>query len=452
MATKMNDVDGAGIPLFFACGASQCSEITSGTDGCTRELKHLEFIAQPLSGKYTCPTGFKVRTERLPSMRSFGGISPPDTLTTTIKGKTTTTDLNGKIKVKSLCPKSSTNNFVQVCELEKFEDDDNKAMCYMGEMPRGPLGIVGARGGPRGHRWTHTNISKCPDDFKDPGAIKQFMRGYCSKVDNIDKGVCNKFWGTDSLETRDDAYVAICRGRDTKNDPRCACINAVPPKDVPASVAWIFDQNCGDPTINAWRTQHMNNVTFQDCRQYWTTTGNDNTILRNNTMEQSCTLNFPGETPQQRLPPPTAIAVPVQPEVSISAPKPTTPSTSLFPFLPSIPFLQSTPQSNLPVEQTKPLPSQSVAFNPDSTSDPGPSASNPSDHPSDGRVNILPINDIRPNLSSEKQTNNPNNTSMLFLKILLFVIIACAIGAGVKYFNNNKSISTNQTIASTGEL
>jgi hypothetical protein len=180
---------------------------------------------------------------------------------------------------------------------------------------------------------------RCP--LLNPDSKHTYMTSYCSDFDGIfgNKELCNEWWageGGTMLQNRDRLAVNFCTQDKYKNLPECACINAKPQRDLPEATAWIFDTECGDPTKNAYHTQNMKNVTWQDCRQYWDINDVYDSSLRNMSMEQTCNMNFPDAKPLPDVNPPN-----VNPSGNPSDVEPNTPP-GVTPFNPN----QQTDENN----------------------------------------------------------------------------------------------------------
>lgn len=339
----MNNIDGTGVPKNIVCGGTFYDSLF--TKGNVTPCFNLDS-----RDKYSCSKQFERSSKPLgdSSLKCPKGYRPANSWGT-LKGfipesqpkNYTGNNYIGQIRLKEACPRRN-GKFMQVCEPDYFEGDE-KAKCYFGEISKGELSKIPLLG----TVINFTNLSRCPPDSKDPASAKKFLRNYCSKPENIDKSSCNNFWNASSgseLQNRDNAYINICKTKEYKDDPRCSCINAVSPEGVPSAVAWIFNNDCGNPKINAWHTRNMQNVTFQDCRQYWNVADSDHTIAKNNTMEQHCSMNFPES--------------------------------------------RTTTGRNTPESQSQQPPT--THFNPDDNDSPGPPQFNPTDHPSNNRTNIIP--------------------------------------------------------------
>ena len=207
---------------------------------------------------------------------------------------------NSLIMAKDIKGKNKIDGKTQVlvgCELDKYTSDKDKARCYMNDIPQGQSIIEYDYSN---KQYVINNKDRCPPLDADSKHV--FMTSYCSDFDGVmgNKELCNEWWNEDGgskLQNRDRLAANLCRQDKYKNMSECACINAKPPRDLPEAVAWIFNAECGDPTKNAYHTQNMGDITWQDCRQYWDINDIHDSTIRNVSMEQTCNMSFPDSKP-----------------------------------------------------------------------------------------------------------------------------------------------------------
>ena len=315
--------------------------------------------------KYKCPKYYK----KIPNDTSI-----------TLGGEPYPLYKGSLIKAKNIRGHDKIDGYEQVmvaCELDKYTSDEDKARCYMNDIPIGQSSISYDY---YNKQYIVNNKDRCPPLDADSKHI--FMTRYCSDSDGVfgDKKLCNEWWNEDEgsrLQNRDNLAINFCKNPQLpKNiDPsklkqyksRCACINAKPPRDLPEAVAWIFNAECGDPTKNAYHTQNMKNITWQDCRQYWDIYDIHDSTIRNVAMEQTCIMNFPDTKPAAEIIPSTPPNKPSTPPTKPSTPptKPNTPPTkpNTPPTKPNTPPTKPNTPSNMPDI----IPSNIPAKNPDNT-------------------------------------------------------------------------------------
>ena len=244
-----------------------------------------------------------------------------------VDGETIPLLKNSLIRAKDIKGNDKVHGKIQVvtaCAFDKYTSAKDKARCYMHDIPLGQSTIRGLS-----HNHVINNKDRCPPLDADSKHI--FMTSYCSDFDGVmgNKELCNEWWNEDGgskLQNRDRLAANLCRQDKYKNMSECACINAKPPRDLPEAVAWIFNAECGDPTKNAYHTQNMGDITWQDCRQYWDINDIHDSTIRNVSMEQTCNMSFPDSKPAADTTPNTPSNMPDVIPSNIPSNKPDKPS------------------------------------------------------------------------------------------------------------------------------
>lgn len=342
-----NKADGKNPVPILACGRSEtsptCWDISQPCHGKKQKAAMLKVSKWESTnsagvttkhGTLSCPVGYTRYSSNHHGSKKFsiGGDS------TTDKNKMTwwyNSKNPGEFLTYDKCGNSSNKHETQkLCILDKYTADHDKARCYMGDRYMDPKDNTSEI--PllfQGKQYVN-NRSICPADYDVPRAKEKFMKSYCGKWDNITSDICNDFWYSSTAyeKDRDSRVIDLCTTDKYKNNIRCSCVNAQAPADSQIPLGWAYSKDCLDPKNETLKTSDMKNINIQICNQYWDAINNDHSIIKDNTMEQTCIQND-----------------------------------------------QPNPHTDDPVPDDPP----SGGFDPDDGDDPGPSKHDPGDHPGD---------------------------------------------------------------------
>lgn len=231
----------------------------------------------------------------------------------------------GVVKQEFLPCAGRKNRYLRGCSLTRYTDNLTKARCYMGKLKNDVTGRIGNTIDRNRNNYGVGETSGCPRNWQDPNARDMFMDKYCNNFNGVlgINQLCDEWWNLrDQDSIRDQRAVNLCKG---SKHPKCACINAKKPSSdstIPASLYWVFDATCGDPTKQSYRTKGMRNLNFMNCQQSLDinrVSGGSN--VTNNTMNQACVMRIYNQS--MGLPPPPEIPPPRNnPSVVTSAPPP----------------------------------------------------------------------------------------------------------------------------------
>ena len=144
-------------------------------------------------------------------------------------------------------------------------------------------------------------LTKCPADTMDIAAADRYIRSYCSQKtpgqlrDPSDE--CYKWYLPDrDIREYDSIFTHVCRKPENRDDPICACVN-VDTSDIPEHLRMFghcYSARCR--ASGTYMPQELKDRTcpsIQDCRQIFHGENIDHSVLSNNHLQQSCTIQFP---------------------------------------------------------------------------------------------------------------------------------------------------------------